>query len=161
MKKVIFSVGFMALALMFSCKEKASAKVDVQKVEVAANRDAASKKLPIMTFEKSEHDFGSIVQNTAQQTIFKFTNTGDAPLIITNAKSSCGCTIPEYPKNTPIAPGSSGELLVKFSGAGQNQITKTITVSANTEKGSELLKIKAFVNPKDGASQLSIPLKKG
>ncbi|MEL6305265.1 MAG: DUF1573 domain-containing protein, partial [Bacteroidota bacterium] len=58
------------------------------------------------------------------------------------------CTIPEYPKNTPIAPGAQGDLLVKFNGTGQNQVTKTVTVTANTEKGSETLRIKAFVNPK-------------
>merc|ERR1712146_518887 len=97
---------------------------------------------------------------TPQETIFKFTNTGDAPLIITDAKSSCGCTVPEYPKNTPIAPGDSGELLVKFNGTGQNQVTKTITVTANTAKGSELLRIKAFVTPKDGAA-ISVPMKNG
>jgi hypothetical protein len=72
-------------------------------------------------------------------------------LIITDAKSSCGCTVPEYPKNTPIAPGESGELLVKFNGSGQNQVTKTITVTANTEKGTEMLRIKAFVNPAGAA----------
>ena len=101
-----------------------------------------------MEFDKTEHDFGSIDQNAPQETIFTFTNTGDAPLIITDAKSSCGCTIPEYPKNTPIAPGEKGELLVKFNGSGQNQVTKNITVTANTSKGTETLTIKAFVTPK-------------
>ena len=111
-----------------------------------------------MSFEKSEHDFGSITQGTPQETMFKFTNTGDAPLIITDAKSSCGCTVPEYPKNTPIAPGDSGSMVVKFNGSGQNQVTKTITVTANTAKGSELLRIKAFVNPK-GAPATAGPVK--
>ena len=101
-----------------------------------------------MTFEKSEHDFGTIEPGTPQETVFKFTNTGSGPLIITDAKSSCGCTVPEYPKNTPVAPGDTGEMVVKFNGSGQNQISKTITVKANTEKGEEILKIKAFVNPK-------------
>ena len=154
------SLATMAI-LLFSCKEDASAKVDAAKVEVAAQRDAASKKVPVMSFERTEHDFGSIVQNTAQETVFTFTNTGDAPLIITNASSSCGCTVPTYPKNIPIAPGSTGEMVVKFNGAGQNQVSKTITVTANTAKGSEMLKIKAFVNPKDAANQMSVPMKKG
>ena len=66
--------------------------------------------------------------------VFAFTNTGDAPLIITDARSSCGCTVPQYPKNTPIAPGESGELVVKFNGSGKNQVTKTVTVTANTQK---------------------------
>ncbi|NNE03000.1 MAG: DUF1573 domain-containing protein [Eudoraea sp.] len=151
MKKVFIAFGAIALVAFVSCKENASSKIKASNVEVAAERDEAAKNLPIMSFDKSEHDFGTIEQGAAQETIFTFTNDGNAPLIITNATSSCGCTIPEYPKNKPIAPGESGQLLVKFNGSGQNQVTKTITVSANTEKGSELLRIKAFVNPKSGA----------
>ncbi|MEO1012487.1 MAG: DUF1573 domain-containing protein [Bacteroidota bacterium] len=147
MKKVVFSIVLIALATV-SCKENASSKIDTDNVAQAAVRDEAAKKHPVMAFEKSEHDFGTIEQGTAQETVFKFTNTGDAPLIITEAKSSCGCTVPNPPKD-PIAPGDTGELLVKFNGSGQNQVTKTITVTANTEKGSEILRIKAFVNPKD------------
>lgn len=151
MKKVFIAFGAIALVAFVSCKENASSKIKASNVEVAAERDEAGKNLPIMSFDKSEHDFGTIEQGAAQETVFTFTNDGNAPLIITNATSSCGCTIPEYPKNKPIAPGESGQLLVKFNGSGQNQVTKTITVSANTEKGSELLRIKAFVNPKSGA----------
>ena len=142
----------------FSCKDKASSKIVAENVESATDRDVAQKNLPVMTFQKSEHDFGTIAQGTPQETRFTFTNTGNAPLIITDAKSSCGCTVPEYPKNTPIAPGETGDLLVKFNGSGQNQVTKTITVTANTEKGSEILRIKAFVNPKD-AAQVAGPVK--
>ncbi|TAI49419.1 DUF1573 domain-containing protein [Flagellimonas allohymeniacidonis] len=149
----------LAVALVsFSCKDKASSKIVAENVESATDRDVAQKNLPVMSFQKSEHDFGTIAQGTPQETRFTFTNTGNAPLIITDAKSSCGCTVPEYPKNTPIAPGETGDLLVKFNGSGQNQVTKTITVTANTEKGSEILRIKAFVNPKD-AAQVAGPVK--
>ncbi len=133
-----------------ACKENASSKVKTDNVAVAAERDEAAKLLPVMEFEKVEHDFGTITQGTPQETVFKFTNTGDAPLVITKATSSCGCTVPNPPKD-PIPPGEQGELLVKFNGTGQNQVTKTITVVANTVKGSEQLKIKAFVNPKGAA----------
>jgi len=149
MKSIVLSLVFIAL-LAVSCKENASSKINSDNVAQAAERDEAAKKLPVMTFEKAEHDFGTIDQGTPQETVFKFTNTGDAPLIITDAKSSCGCTVPNPPKD-PIAPGATGELLVKFNGSGQNQVTKTITVTANTAKGSELLRIKAFVNPKGTA----------
>ena len=97
-----------------------------------------------MTFDSEVIDYGTIAQNADGLRTFKFTNTGNAPLIITDAKSSCGCTVPNPPKD-PIAPGEKGDLLVKFNGSGQNQVTKTITVTANTAKGSELLRIKAFV----------------
>jgi hypothetical protein len=152
MKRIFIVFGIVAMTGLVSCKEKASNKIETANVEVAAERDAAAKNLPVMTFDRSEHDFGTIEQGTPQETIFTFTNTGNAPLIITNATSSCGCTVPEYPKNKPIAPGETGEMLVKFNGSGQNQVTKTVTVSANTAKGSELLRIKAFVNPKTAAS---------
>ncbi|GGD56848.1 DUF1573 domain-containing protein [Muriicola marianensis] len=154
MKRVFVALGVISMFGFVSCKEKASSKIETANIEVAAERDAAAKNLPVMTFDKSEHDFGNIEQGTPQETVFTFTNTGNAPLIITNATSSCGCTIPEYPKNKPIAPGETGQLLVKFNGSGQNQVTKTITVSANTAKGSELLRIKAFVNPKNAANTL-------
>ena len=152
MKRIAFA--FVAMGLLFlgtSCKDKASSKVVAENVETASERDEVSKKLPVMSFDKAEYDFGTIVQGTPQETVFTFTNTGDAPLIITDARSSCGCTVPQYPKNTPIAPGETGELLVKFNGSGKSQVTKTVTVTANTEKGSELLRIKAFVTPKDQA----------
>ena len=151
MKKVVVAICTVALFAFTSCKENASSKINTDNVAEAAARDEAAKAIPVMSFEKAEHDFGTIEQGTPQETAFKFTNTGNAPLIITDAKSSCGCTVPQYPKNTPIAPGDSGELKVRFNGSGQNQVTKTITVTANTEKGSELLRIKAFVNPKGAA----------
>ncbi|RDY60951.1 DUF1573 domain-containing protein [Flagellimonas nanhaiensis] len=153
MKRIttILSLILTVALVSVSCKEKASDKVVADNVESATDRDAEQKNVPVMSFDKQEHDFGTIERGTPQETTFSFTNTGNAPLIITDAKSSCGCTVPEYPRNTPIAPGESGQMLVKFNGSGQNQVTKTITVTANTEKGSELLRIKAFVNPKDAA----------
>ncbi len=156
MKRIVLAFSVVAVLAFVSCKEKASSKIDTANVEVAKDRDVAAKNLPVMTFDKSEHDFGTIAQGSPQETVFKFTNTGNAPLIITNATSSCGCTIPEYPKNTPIAPGDTGELLVKFNGTGQNQVTKSITVNANTEKGTEILRIKAFVNPKPAAGTAAV-----
>lgn len=150
MKRIFLAFSALAMLGFISCKENAANKINTENVAVAAERDAAAKQVPVMTFDKSEHDFGSIAQNTPQETTFTFTNTGNAPLIITDAKSTCGCTVPTWTKD-PIAPGATGELLVKFNGSGQNQVTKTITVTANTEKGQELLRIKAFVNPKNAA----------
>lgn len=158
MKRTVLTLSLVSALALFSCKEKASTKINAENVEVAAERDTAAKSLPVMSFDKTDHDFGTIEANTPQETIFSFTNTGDAPLIITDAKSTCGCTVPEFPKNTPIAPGETGQLLVKFNGSGQNQVTKTVTVTANTAKGTEILRIQAFVNPR-GAQAAAIPLK--
>jgi len=152
MKKISL-IALLSMSLIsFSCKEKATEKIENANVEAAAVRDASANKMAVMTFDKTFHDFGQITQGTPQQTVFTFTNTGDAPLIITDATSSCGCTIPDYPKNTPIAPGQQGKMVVNFNGSGQNQVTKTINVQANTANGSELLKIQAFVLVPNAAS---------
>ncbi len=148
MKKATVVLGILALTAFVSCKEKASERIDESNVAAAAQRDEAAGLLPVMTFEEKEFDFGTIDQGTPQEHTFVFTNTGEAPLIITNASSSCGCTIPDYPKNTPIQPGEKGELVVKFNGSGMNQVIKTVTLNTNTSKGQEMLRIKAFVKPK-------------
>lgn len=145
MNKALLSVSLLAIFAFISCKENASTKIKTGNVAVAAERDEAAKNLPVMEFEKSEHDFGTIQRGTPQETVFVFTNTGNAPLIIADAKSTCGCTVPKKPDG-PIAPGEKGELVVNFNGQGNGPVTKTVTITANTEKGSELLQIKAFVN---------------
>ncbi|QXP57667.1 DUF1573 domain-containing protein [Cellulophaga sp. HaHa_2_95] len=150
MRKIVIALNVLMVVVLMSCKEDATSKINNSNLEAAGQRDAAAKMLPVMSFENVEHDFGSIVQNTPQETVFKFTNTGNAPLIITDAKSTCGCTVPQVPKGA-IAPGESGELVVNYNGSGSNLVTKVVTVSANTEKGTEQLRIKAFVTPKDGA----------
>ena len=150
MKKSILMVAVFSALAFVSCKENAADKVNEENVAAAAERDADATKMPVMEFDKKVHDFGTIDQGTAVETVFKFTNNGDAPLMIVNAKSSCGCTVPEYTKE-PVAPGEEGELLVKFNGSGKNQVSKTVTITTNTKNGKETVNIKAFVNPKDGA----------
>ena len=152
MKKSILLVAIVSVFAFSSCKDNAADKVNEENVATAEARDAESGKFPVITFEENQFDFGTIDQNTAVEHVFKFKNTGDAPLMIVNAKSSCGCTIPEYTKE-PVAPGASGELLVKFNGSGQNQVSKTVTLTTNTKEGTENLTIKAFVNPKAGAEK--------
>jgi uncharacterized cupredoxin-like copper-binding protein len=154
MKKLILIVAVISAFNFTSCKEDAAAKVSEEKVAEAETRDANAGKFPKMEFAETEFDFGTIDQGTNVEHVFKFTNTGDAPLVIVNAKSSCGCTVPTYPK-TPVAPGDSAEMLVKFNGSGKNQVSKTVTVTANTETGKETIKIKAFVNPKEKAGPAS------
>mgnify|MGYP000561625737 CR=1 FL=1 len=151
MKKSILIIAIMSAFVFTSCKENAAEKVSEENVAEAADRDANAGKFPVITFTEKEFDFGTIDQGTKVEHVFKFKNTGDAPLVIVNAKSSCGCTVPTYPKE-PVAPGAEAELLVKFNGSGKNQVSKTVTITANTESGKETIKIKAFVNPKEGAA---------
>lgn len=147
MKKVILGLSTLCLVAFTSCKENAAKKIEESNVAVAAERDASASKFPVIEFDKSEHDFGEIESRAAVETTFNYKNTGDAPLVITDIKSSCGCTVPQDWSREPLAPGESGNFSVKFNGSGSNKITKTITVTANTEKGSEVVKITAFVKP--------------
>ncbi len=148
MKKGILILAS-ALAFGFvACKKNASEKVSDEKVAEAAARDEKAGEFPVMKFEEVEHDFGQINEGDIVRHTFKFTNTGKTPLVITNAKGSCGCTVPSYPKE-PIEPGATSEMIVKFNSNGKpNQQTKTVTITANTETGTERLKIKASVTPK-------------
>ncbi|MFD2541906.1 DUF1573 domain-containing protein [Lacinutrix gracilariae] len=145
MKKVLLGLSAFCLIAFTSCKEDASKKIDEQNVAEAAERDASATNFPVLTFDKTEHDFGEIEAKTPVETVFTYKNTGKAPLVITNIKSTCGCTVPQDWSKEPLAPGESGKFTVKYNGSGKNAITKTITVTANTETGKETVKIKAFV----------------
>jgi outer membrane biosynthesis protein TonB len=102
-------------------------------------------KITVMTFDKLEHDFGVINQGDVVDYSFKFKNTGDNDLIITDAKGSCGCTVPDYPREA-IKPGESGKIKVSFDSKKKSgQQLKSITLTANTEKGKEILHIKSTI----------------
>ncbi len=150
MKKSILILAMLSAFVFTSCKENAADKVNDDNVADATERDANAGKFPVMQFAENVFDFGTIDQGTNVEHVFKFTNTGNAPLVIADAKSSCGCTVPSYTKKA-IAVGEEGELLVKFNGSGKNQVSKTVNITVNTAAGKETLTIKAFVNPKEGA----------
>lgn len=113
---------------------------------------------PVFGFDKEKHDFGSIESGSSPKTKFTFTNTGKSPLIITNAKGSCGCTVPTWPKE-PIAPGATGEIEVQFnSGTKKGPQTKTVTLTANTVPNTKVLTITAQIQPKpEEASSTTTP----
>jgi hypothetical protein len=157
MKKLILGLSAMCLIAFTSCKDDATKKIDEANIAVAAERDAVASKFPVLEFDKTEHDFGEIEAKTKVETIFKYKNTGDAPLVITDIKSSCGCTVPQNWSREPLLPGDSGEFTVNFNGSGANKISKTITVTANTEKGSEVVKITAFVKPDPSKVNAAVP----
>jgi hypothetical protein len=103
-----------------------------------------------LSYAVVEHDFGDINQHTENEFLFKFKNDGNVPLIIYDAKGSCGCTVPEYPK-APIAPGGENEIRVVYKPASQKgQHTKTVTITANTEPMQSTLTIKANVHEVSG-----------
>jgi len=108
-------------------------------------------------FAQMEHSFGTIDQDSENTHVFEFTNTGDNPLIIQNAQGSCGCTVPEYPKE-PIAPGATGEIKVVYKpGKQKGNQTKTVTITANTDPITTQLKIGAEVLEVEGAGDAAGP----
>ena len=101
--------------------------------------------------DKYEYDFGHVKQNSENRHVFEFTNTGTEPLIIESATGSCGCTVPDYPKE-PIAPGAKGQIKVEYKpGSQKDAQQKQVTVVANTEPKQTILRIKAFVDPDPNA----------
>lgn len=101
----------------------------------------------ILTFVTDEIDYGTINQNDNGERTFKFINTGKSPIVITNVKTSCGCTVPSYAK-TPILPGETSEIKVKYATNRIGVFKKTITVMSNASESNKILKIKGEVlNP--------------
>ncbi|SDJ91668.1 Protein of unknown function [Pedobacter sp. ok626] len=100
-----------------------------------ANTDAAVPvgDAAVMDFEKGNYDFGKITQGEKVSYSYKFKNSGKSPLIILNATATCGCTVPEVPKE-PIKPGEEGEIKVVFNSTGKSGMQdKVITVTSNAQ----------------------------
>ena len=101
--------------------------------------------MPEFNFEKELHDFGQLVDGEKVSYSFKFTNSGDAPLIISNAKGSCGCTVPNWSRD-PIDPGESGSIDVTFNSSGRSgKQNKAITLTANTNPNRKVINITSEV----------------
>jgi hypothetical protein len=157
MMKNLIVITLVVMGLSFtSCKEDATKKIKTENLEVAKERDSEIKMGgPRFKFDKTEHDFGTISEGDVVETVFAFTNVGKSELIITSAKGSCGCTVPEWPKE-PIMPGEVGEIKVKFNSYRKpNLQQKQITLRTNTEGGKEILKIRAQVTPSPKMKQNS------
>jgi hypothetical protein len=120
----------------------APVKVTEEKIEIVADG------LPKIKFVEETHDFGNIKEGTQATYEFKFTNTGNAPLILEEVKASCGCTTPEWSKD-PIAPGQTGKVIATFNSSGKpGTFVKTITVKYNgaVESNTNYLTIKGSVD---------------
>jgi hypothetical protein len=143
--KFIHILFFVALATACTTDPSKKAKAnDGAAVETVASASDA----PVMTFDKLSHDFGTIDEGEVVETVFTLTNTGSSDLIILNARGSCGCTVPDYPKDQPIAPGDSAKVTVKFDSNNKpNANNRSVTFTTNTEKGREVVQIRTFVTP--------------
>jgi hypothetical protein len=131
MKKIILS--FACAVILASCgnqEPQQSETASVESVSIASETSPAD--AAAFKFEKESFDFGQITDGEKVSYDFKFTNIGKSPLIITSATATCGCTVPEYPKE-PIAPGAEGIVKVVFDSTGKPGMqNKVVTITANT-----------------------------
>lgn len=137
MKKALFTLS-LAIAAIFAVNSTiAQEVVDGAQIE----------------FEKTLHDYGTIEHNGNGVYEFVFTNTGNQPLMISNAKGSCGCTVPEWPKE-PIAPGATGVIKVKYDTKRPGQFSKSVTLTSNAVNSPTMvIRIKGTVkSPAQGGA---------
>ncbi len=102
---------------------------------------------PEISFEKVVHDYGTLYQGGDGSSDFEFTNTGNEPLVLSTVRSSCGCTVPKWPRE-PILPGKSAVINVKYDTRRIGTINKSITVLSNAKTASVVLSIKGKILPK-------------
>lgn len=168
----LFAMLFMVASFAFtSCKSDDKAATDTTRESLATtnttNADAkpapaaatpAAPVGPLTTMEFNEvvFDFGEVMEGEKVVHSYTFKNTGKEPLIISNAKGSCGCTVPSWPRE-PIPPGESGEIKVQFDSKGKGKVggnnqSKRVTLTANTDPAQTFLTIKGKVNKEEAAA---------
>ncbi|MBU0489149.1 MAG: DUF1573 domain-containing protein [Bacteroidetes bacterium] len=135
----------LAASVTLSCKQtpEKTDSIDTSVINNPKTADGNKKDgLPVFQFETEEHNFGNVFGEKVSFG-FKFKNVGEGPLVISGAESTCGCTVPEYPKN-PIQPGEQGVIMVAFDSDGKQGFqTKHVTLLANTTPNSKVLTIRA------------------
>lgn len=134
------------LVLTVACQNRqGQVPADVVNIPNTAGGEDSEGLLPELTFKVASHDFGKVIQGEVVSFAFRFTNTGKAPLIISNVSASCGCTATKYPKG-PINPSEEDIIQVSFdSGGRQGFQHKTVTVASNTQPNTTVISIKANV----------------
>lgn len=145
------SIFFLIFSLwIVGCNEKKNeVKPTVADIHNPASPEGISKKaeenMPVLTFEKTLHDFGKVIQGERLSYTFKFKNTGKSNLIISNTTATCGCTTSIPPKE-PIKPGQSGEIVVTFDSKNKHgNETYSVVVAANTYPINTMIRIKAEI----------------
>lgn len=139
MKKIVF-VFSLIVFLGATVQSQETVKIDT----VKAATDTSTAKI---AFETDLYDFGDIAYASDGTHDFKFKNTGTTPLLISNAKGSCGCTVPTYPKNVPIAPGADEVIKVTYDTKRVGHFMKTVKVTSNTSERVKVITIRGKVLP--------------
>ena len=148
--KYFCSILVLALFLISSCDEKKNeGLLSTDLVTSPQSATQSSDKKPVISFEKKEHDFGTLLQGEVVTYSFHFTNTGDVPLLISSVNSSCGCTVGDYPHD-PIAPGKGGAIKVTYDSKGHHGFqSRSLTVMSNAIPAKTILRIKGKVQTPD------------
>lgn len=162
MKRISLIILFSA-AIAFAAN--AQEKKETKPAQTAPATNAAEQKpaadnpnAPEITFETELIDYGTIKQGEEGTRIFKFKNTGKDPLVISNARGSCGCTVPTWPKE-PIMKGQTAELKVHYDTKRVGAFTKTVTLESNAKSNPKVVTIKGTVEADETADQ-TMPVKK-
>jgi hypothetical protein len=135
--KKIFLLSLITLAL--------TSKTFAQETPPTTNAAPIDKNAPVMKFEALEYNYGKIKQGEVVTKEFKFKNVGKSPLIISSAQGSCGCTVPEWPKD-PIKPKGTGTIKVTFNSTHKSGLQdKTVTIKSNGKEETVVLHIKGEV----------------
>ncbi len=152
LRKTLSLVTVSMLLATISCNDAGSAKITEEDMKMIEAEKELANKLPKVEFDKVEYDFGMIEANAKVETEFIVKNVGEADLLISSATATCGCTVPDYPKQ-PLKPGESAPIKVTFDPAGKSGMqSKTVTLTTNTENGKETFVIKANVKAGEGTT---------
>ena len=143
MKKIILSLILVTGFTVANAQRVEDSKKPVQKEVKNQEKKLAN---ATIDFESKVVDYGQIAHKSSGARKFVFTNNGTEPLIIKNAKGSCGCTVPTWPRE-PIAPGTTSEIGVNYDTKRTGPFTKTITLTTNASKSPVILTIKGNVSP--------------
>lgn len=129
-------------------RETAGGNADMIRNPISADQPLDTTKIARIAFEEEEFEFGEVNEGETVTHAFKFKNTGAVPLVISNCRSSCGCTVPTWPSE-PIPPGGTGEIIAKFNteNKSENQ-RKKVYVTANTNPNETVVTLHGFVKPK-------------
>lgn len=144
MKKILGIYAILALSVV-SCKEAAAEKFVENNAETTQVPAVNTEDLPVVSLDKEVLDLGDLKMGQVGEGSVVITNTGKTDLVIYSAQGSCGCTIPETPKE-PIKPGQSYEMKVTFDSAGKPGLQqKSVTLTTNTAQGREVFTVKSQV----------------
>ena len=142
MKRTFFIAALVAITLA-SCSS-ATDRIKSSD-DVSSGAEAIMDALPIIAFEEEFHDFGEVQEGEVVEHTFTFTNEGEGPLIISNAQGSCGCTVPDWPRQ-PFAPGQKGQIKVSFDSKNRaGRQDKRVTLTTNAVPQSKVLNITSNV----------------